>query len=133
MRGFSLLEVMIALIIAALATTALLRAAGISLSATTEAALYEQAIVRAKSHLDAATQGGALRAGDWQGDDGGGFHWQLRVTPAQVGAVRPFGLVGPRAQTALKVVLYRVVTAISWRQDGRTRMVTLQTEQMGGG
>ncbi|HEX2939977.1 MAG TPA: hypothetical protein VHO91_02950, partial [Rhodopila sp.] len=129
----SLLEVMIALIVAALATTALLRAAGVSLRATTDAALYQQAIVRAKAHLDAATHGGPLHPGDWQGDDGGGFHWQLRVTPAQVGAVRPFGTVGPRAQTALKVVLYQVVTAISWRQDGQTRMVTLQTERIGGG
>jgi general secretion pathway protein I len=131
-RGFTLLEVLIALIIAALATAALLQAAGTGLQATSRAALIDQAVVRARSHLDTATHGGKLQAGDWQGDDGGGFHWQVRVVAEQSGIVRPFGLGGPRAQPSVQVVLYRVIVAISWREDGTTHSATLQTEQVGG-
>lgn len=130
--GFTLLEVTIALLIAALATAALLQAAGAGLRATSAAARYEQAIVRAKSHLAAATHGAPLRAGDTQGDDGGGYHWHLTVVPLQTAMVRSGGAVGPRSRQSLGVVLYRVTTTISWQEDRTTRHVTLQTEQVGG-
>ena len=124
--GFTLLEVIIALLIAALAT------AGAGLRATSESARYDQAVVRAKSHLAAATHGGALRAGDTQGDDGGGFHWRLTVVPVQTVMVRQGGVTGPRSRQSLGVALYRVITTISWQEDRTTRRVTLQTEQVGG-
>jgi general secretion pathway protein I len=132
MAGFTLLEVTIALLIAALATAALLQAAGAGLRATSVASRYDQAIVRAKSHLAAATHGAPLRAGDTQGDDGGGFHWRLTVVPIQTAMVRPGGGIGPRTRASLGVVLYRVVATISWQDDRTTRQVTLQTEQVGG-
>ena len=130
--GFTLLEVIIALLIAGLATAALLQAAGSGLRATREAALYDQATVRAKSHLAAATSGTRLAAGEWEGDDGGGFRWQLRVSPISTATVRPVGIIGPRAAASIPVVLYGVAVSVSWLDGGRTRVVTLQTERVGG-
>ena len=83
MKGFTLLEVIIALIIAGMAATALFEAVGSGLRATQTASMYDQAIVRAKSRLAAATHGTKLAAGDWAGDDGGGFRWRLHVAPCR--------------------------------------------------
>lgn len=132
MKGFTLLEVIIALIIAGIAAGALFEAVGSSLHATQTAGMYDQAIVRAKSRLTAPTHGTKLAVGDWRGDDGGGFHWRLRVSRVASAAVHPNGLVGPRAGSSLPVVLYGVSVWISWNDGGTQRDVQLDTEQVGG-
>ena len=71
-RGFLLLEVLIAFIIAILALGVLFRATGDGLRASQQAQDYEEAVVRARSHLAMATRGGSLMPGTWNGDDGGG-------------------------------------------------------------
>jgi general secretion pathway protein I len=133
-RGFTLLEVIIALIIAGLAAAALYQAAGSGLQSTQQAALYQEAIVRAKSHLDAAANGTRLTAGTWEGDDGGGFRWRLRIAPAMTASVQRAATIaaGPNGRASAVVVLYHIATTISWRQGGTGRQLTLQTEQVGG-
>jgi general secretion pathway protein I len=130
--GFTLLEVMIALIIAGLAAAALLAAAGSGLRATQTAAMYDQAIVRAKSRLAAATHGTRLAPGDWRGDDGGGFRWRLRVAPVTTASLRPAGPLGSRAAASVPVVLYGISVWIVWADNGTQRQVHLDTEQVGG-
>jgi general secretion pathway protein I len=132
MKGFTLLEVIIALIVAGAAAAALFQAVGTGLNATRTAAMYDQAIVRATSRLTAATRGTKLAAGDWQGDDGGGFHWRLRVAPVSSATVRPIGFVGPRAAASFPVVLYGVSVQVGWNDGGIERQVRLETEQVGG-
>jgi general secretion pathway protein I len=132
MKGFTLLEVIIALIIAGMAAVALFAAVGSGLHATQTASMYDQAIVRAKSRLAVATHGTKLAAGDWRGDDGGGFHWRLRVAPVASASVRPIGLVGPRAAASIPVVLYGISVWIGWSDGGTERDVRLDTEQVGG-
>src|SRR3954447_18601460 len=88
-RGFTLLEVIVALIIAGLAAVALMQAVGSGLRTTRAASMVDQAIVRAKSHLAAATYGARLVPGDTRSDDGGGFRWRLRIVPVESAAVRP--------------------------------------------
>lgn len=132
MKGFTLLEVIIALIIAGLAAGALFEAVGTGLHATQTASMYDQAIVRAKSHLVAATHGTKLAPGDSRGDDGGGFHWRLRVVPVASASIRPVGLVGPRAATSIPIVLYGVTVWIGWSDGQATRDVRLETEQVAG-
>lgn len=80
-RGFTLLEVLIAFAIAALALSVLFRATGSGLGSARAASRYEEAVVRARSHLAAITHDAALAAGDASGDDGGGFQWRLSVRP----------------------------------------------------
>ena len=132
MKGFTLLEVIVALIIAGIAAVVLFQAAGTGLRATQTASMYDQAIVRAKSRLAAATHGTKLAAGDRRGDDGGGFRWRLHVAPVASAALRPVGLVGPRAAKSIPVVLYAVTVWIAWSDGGTPRDVRLETEQVGG-
>jgi prepilin-type N-terminal cleavage/methylation domain-containing protein len=131
MRGFTLLEVIIALIITGMASVVLFEAAGSGLRATQTASMYDQAIVRAKSRLAAATHGTKLATGDWRGDDGGGFRWRLRVAPIASASARPVGVAGPRASTSIPVVLYSVSVWIDWNDGGGKRDVRLDTEQVG--
>lgn len=108
----TLLEVIIALIIAAMAAVGLFEAVGTGLHATQTASMYDQAIVRARSRLAAATHGTKLAAGDWRGDDGGGFRWRLHVAPLAAATIRPIGLIGPRAAQSIPVVLYGVSVSV---------------------
>jgi general secretion pathway protein I len=132
MKGFTLLEVIIALMIAGMAAVVLFEAAGSGLRETQTASMYDQAIVRAKSHLASATRGTKLAAGDWRGDDGGGFRWRLHVAPVATAALRPSGLIGPRAAASIPVMLYAVSVWIGWDNSGTERNVRLDTEQVGG-
>ena len=132
MRGFTLLEVVTALIIAGMAAVALFGVVGSGLEETRRSAMYDQAIVRAKSRLAAAIHGTRLAPVDQRGDDGGGFRWRLRVVPLASALLRPVGLVGPRAQTSFPVVLYEVMVWIGWGDGGTERQVRLDTEQVGG-
>src|SRR5277367_5835430 len=86
-RGFSLLEVLIAFTIAALALGMLFKAAGGGLSSVHIAGRYEEAVSRAKSHLAAIGRDAVVTTGDLQGDDGGGYHWHVKIDP--VGASKP--------------------------------------------
>jgi general secretion pathway protein I len=128
--GFTLLEATVALIIAALAIAALFQGAGIGVKAAASSARYEQALVRAKSHLETTAYSGRLTAGTFQGDDGGGYHWLVRVAPIQTATIRPSGLAGSRAASQ-PLVLYSVSAAITWNDGGRRRQVVLATEQIG--
>jgi general secretion pathway protein I len=130
--GFTLLEVIIALIIAGMAAAALMAAVGIGLRATRTATMVDQALVRAKSRLTAATHGEKLLPRDTRGDDGGGFRWRLHVAPVASATVRPVGVVGPRGAASVPVVLYGVTVWIAWNDGGTPRDVELYTEQVGG-
>ncbi|MBV9735695.1 MAG: prepilin-type N-terminal cleavage/methylation domain-containing protein [Acidisphaera sp.] len=118
-RGFTLLEVIIALVIAALALGALLQSAVSGLAGVQAATSYEEAIARARSRL-AALDGSPLATGDRQGDDGGGYHWHERILQV---AQAPAG-----AGTAMPA-LYAVSVAISWQSRGGSRSVQLDTER----
>jgi general secretion pathway protein I len=132
MKGFTLLEVIVALIIAGMAAMILFKATGSGLHATQTAAMYDQAIVRAKSRLAAATWGTKLTPGDWRGDDGGGFRWRLRVAPLAAASIRPTRLAGSEAAPSFPVVLYTVSVWVGWNDGGTMRDVRLDTEQVGG-
>src|ERR1700680_3114359 len=125
-RGFTLLEVLVAFIIAALALGALFRGTLDGLRATQVASRYEQAVTRAQSHLAALTVAGSLVPGDRQGDDGGGFHWRVRITPLIAARIAASPPPGSRNAPGL----YAVSVAVSW-MDGSTRTVELDSERIG--
>jgi general secretion pathway protein I len=132
-RGFTLLEVMIAVVIAALALGVLFGSGLSALRAAHAASRYEQAIARARSHLALAVHAAPLVAGDWQGDDGGGFVWHLRVTPLASTAVRPVNAVTLRGASSYPLTLCTLSARIGWREGGRQREVRLETEQIAQG
>lgn len=124
-RGFTLLEVMVAFIIAALALAALTQGAAGGLQSARVAAHTQEALSRAKSRL--AVLDVALRPGEQQGDDGGGFAWRMLVMPVATAAAAREG-DPPRIGRA---VLYRATATISWTMDGGSRSVALTTTRLG--
>jgi general secretion pathway protein I len=124
-RGFTLLEVLIAFVIAALALGVMFQAAVGALRASHTAAQYDEAVARARSHLAMATNGGALMPGDWNGDDGGGYHWHLHVVPIASTTAHP------AAGSPVPLVLYSVSVTVSWPDGDQSREVRLVSEQIG--
>jgi general secretion pathway protein I len=124
-RGFTLLEVVVALAIASLALVGLFRAGSGGLFAADTAARVDEAVERAQSHLAAFGRTGAVAPGELAGDDGGGFSWRVRVQPIAVAPVMAQG------QPAAARALYSVQVSISWRGAGRTRSVVLETRRLG--
>lgn len=123
--GFTLLEVIVALAIAALAVVVTFRAGGDGLFAVASAGRAEEAVQRAQSHLAAVGQDVALLQGATEGDDGGGYRWRLRIEPAAQRRV-PATAGSPPAVTTL----YNVEVAITWRGRGRSHSVVLKTERV---
>ena len=124
--GFTLLEVVVALVIASLALIGLFQAGSGGLFAVDTAARAEEALQRAQSHLAAVGRDAALVEGDSSGDDGGGYRWRLRVQPV---AQRPG--VATDGVTPQTTSLFDVEVAISWQAHGHQRAVVLRTLRLG--
>jgi general secretion pathway protein I len=131
-RGFTLLEVLVAFVIAALALGVLYRGALDGLLATRVSGRVEEAAARAQSHLAAIGHGSAIVPQDAQGDDGGGYRWRMRI--------RQIGLVpvarGDDATVARgpHAALYAVSVWIIWGEDGGEdggRAVRLDSARVG--
>jgi len=120
--GFTLLEVIVALAIAGLALIALFQAAGGGLFAVDQAGRVEEAIERAQSHLDAFGRVGAIVSGDLEGDDGGGYRWQLSATPLAVQTTVIVGRTVARTLFDIKVTIW-------WQAGGHVRSVVLDTRR----
>lgn len=130
-HGFTLLEVLVAFTIAALALAVLFHAGLSGVQAAQSASHYEQAVARARSHLTLAVHASPLVTGDWQGDDGDGFVWHLRVAPIASTSVRPVFAVTPRRSATFPLTLYSVTVRVGWRDGGGAPEVRLDTEQIG--
>jgi general secretion pathway protein I len=127
-RGFTLLEVLIALIISGIALATVFRAASENIHATGAAARYQEAVSRARSHLDGTSAN--LVFGEQEGDDGGGFHWRSVVravgtTGKQDSAGRPVA-----ATDSLVITLCAVSVWITWREGTHARTVRLDSERL---
>ena len=121
--GFTLLEVLVAFIIAALALGVLFQGGIGGLTTANAAARYDEALSRAQSHLALAGVGPDFQAQDRQGDEGGGYHWHLRIQLlAQAAAADP---------TKPVPALYGITVAMAWPDGQHARSLTLQTERVG--
>jgi general secretion pathway protein I len=124
--GFTLLEVVVALAIAAVALVGLFQAGSGGLFAVDIAARTQEAVQRAQSHLAAVGRNTALIGGELTDDDGDGYHWRLRVRP-----VATHQASAPDANSAGPATLYDVEVAISWAGRNGDRSVVLKTLRLG--
>ena len=122
--GFTLLEVLVAFAIAALALGVLFEGAVGGIRSTRVADRTVEALSRAQSHLAAVGQGIPLGPGTQGGDDGGGYRWSVRIRTARSASTG-----------TMRVVLYAVQVTESWDNgsggDGSGRSVVLRTERLG--
>jgi general secretion pathway protein I len=122
--GFTLIEVIVALAIAAIGLGALVAAAGQGLRNVTAANLYMEATRRAQSHLDMIGLTKPPVEGEQSGDDGGGFIWRVKVAPVVSQAP-------PKGSNKDPLTLYDVTVTISWKNDGQVKSVWVQSEKLG--
>lgn len=112
--GFSLLELLVAFAIMALALGMLYRASGSSARAVGDAERYQRAVVLAESLLalrDAVPADGWREAGE-----SAGYVWQIRSAPYAT------AITGPSVPA-----LHEIEIAIAWREAGRPRNLALTT------
>ena len=129
-RGFTLLEVLLAFVIAAPAMTILAWASMDGLLTLQAAGRTEEALARARSRLAVALHGAPLQAGTLEGDDGGGFRWRVQVRPAEAPTERPLGSRGQRRLMRVQTMLYAVAVQVQWSEAGKERAVQLETLQV---
>jgi general secretion pathway protein I len=128
--GFTLLEVLIAFVIAALAMGALYGGTVAGLDATSIAAKYDEATSLARSHLAQIGRGEAIAQQQTSGADGEDFTWHLRIREA---GTRQLQLSDQDRANDVKpslAVLYDIVVTESWKVGGRERQVTLATRRV---
>ena len=127
-RGFTLLEVMVALAIALPALLVLYREGAAALELTGSALSMQNGLSRAQSHLAALAAAGAT-PGDREGDDGGGYRWRTRVVPLAT-AEPPRGQQ-IRGAYGQGTSLFAGSVRISWKGARGEQSVTLETRLLG--
>jgi prepilin-type N-terminal cleavage/methylation domain-containing protein len=115
-RGFSLVEVLCAMAIAALSLTALFRGLGGAQSAVRRLDTQLGAEIVAQSILEDERQAAATEAGTRSGSSGP-YRWKLIVEPANI------ALPDKLPQEAK---LYRLTAEIAWGARGRLVLDTLK-------
>ena len=120
--GFTLLEVLVAFVIAALALGVLFQGAIEGLASVHLADRTTEALTRARSHMAAVGHGIPLAAQSQEGEDGSGFHWSLTVRPlASATLLQPGGdPLHPAHET-----LFEVRVTESWDAPQGRRGTTL--------
>ncbi len=121
--GFSLIEVIAAIMLLAIAFAALMKVAGASINLTHNAAEHSEAAMRARSLLDSAFVGETVQSGSSSGRFDRTFRWQLDVTP-WMGA-------GPTAPDA-SLHLYQLDLDVLWGASAHPRSAHFRTLRLGG-
>jgi len=130
--GFTLLEVLIAFIIAALALGLMFDAAIGGLRASETASRYQEGLSLARSHLASIVAGG-LAGRELSGDDGRGFHFTVQIKPAATATLARGPNDDPSQATPPQITLYSVTVTESWQGDGGERQIRLDSARLGDG
>ena len=121
-RGFTLLEVMVALVILVLALSGLYESLGLGVRMATRVDRQQRAVDAAETLLAELGRSRPLRAGITQGDFDRGGRWHLAVQPLPVET-------DPR--TTLAVQGFSVAVTIDWPEERHAADVTVHTILLG--
>ncbi len=127
--GFTLIEVLVAFVIAALAMGALFGGTVAGLDATEVAAKYDEAVSLANSHLAAIGHGTAIAPQETSGADGEGFTWHLRIREAGSRQLQLSDQDRANDVKPSRAVLYDVVVTESWKVGHRERQFSIATRR----
>ncbi|HJT44098.1 MAG TPA: prepilin-type N-terminal cleavage/methylation domain-containing protein [Rhizomicrobium sp.] len=127
--GFTLIEVLVALAIAALGLAALFAATGSGLESGVAAHRTLQATGLAQSQLAQVGKALALKKGDYSGESNG-LRWRVHMD-APVFHVGP-GHAGPgHAGSGVALGLYPVTVTVGWRAGAQQKTFSLYSERLG--
>ncbi|TAM63561.1 MAG: prepilin-type N-terminal cleavage/methylation domain-containing protein [Rhodanobacter sp.] len=121
--GFSLLEVIAAMLLLAIVFTALMQVAGGAIRLTQNAAAHSEAAMWARSLLDSAYVGEPIRPGSSAGQFNAKYRWRLNVTPWNLAGIAPPGA---------SLQLYRLDLDVRWGPPGHPRSAHFRTLRLGG-
>lgn len=123
--GFTLLEVLVAFVIAALALAVLYSGGIEGLVATRTATRRDEAVARATARLEAMCHGARLTPGLQSGDDGSGYSWRTQVQVADSALLARGG--ADDSHPKLRLTLFSVGVMIAWPGGLRPHAVSLAT------
>lgn len=126
-QGFTILEVMVALVILLIALQVLFGGIASSLRTARNTADWARAISRAESHLAAITDP-ALVQGEHQGDDGDGYRWRTRVAFLGAAPAPSPTRGGPWARGT---GLFAVSVTIFWQEGDAEQSFALNSARLG--
>lgn len=121
--GYTLIEVLVAFMILALALTVLLRIFSSGLRNVSVSSEYAHAVLVAESQLASTGITSVLQPGETRGDDGGDFTWTRVVT-----TYTPFP---DDYQNVARVPAYHVTVTVEWPHAGSMRQVKLSSIRLG--
>ena len=125
--GFTLIEVLVALVIGGLAVAAIAGVVGNGLLASRVSDQSVIALTLAESKLAAAGADEPLRPGNHEGNFAKYFVWRLSIAPYDDPGRRDTG--GLDAPSALR--LYRVAVTVAWSDSAKRRQLSLSTLRLG--
>lgn len=129
-RGFTLLEVLIAAVIATVMFGVLLQTTVSGIRTVRGARSYEFAMALAQSHLAMLGRNMATVAPESQGRDGP-FDWRVNVRPEAVTSPGPGIVNWFLHRDEARTTLYAVSISVSWEAEGQRRSVLLDTQRLG--
>jgi len=126
-RGFTLLEVMIAVSIAAIGIVSLLELFGGSMRLARAASDQTRAIVIASALMDDVLWKPELPEGDNAGETGD-YHWLMSVKPVdpELGSTED----KPLEDISEDYELYEITIQVSWGQSDTPKQITLRSRRL---
>lgn len=122
--GFTLIEVIVALIIAVMGLIAMFKAISGGMMSVEIATQHTTAIRYAQSHLEELGVTRPLRSGEQRGTEKDGYTWSLRITPLASHS-------RSEKRDSLPLTLFAVEAVVSWKTDKRERSVRLESYRLG--
>jgi len=121
-RGYTLVEVLVAFMIMALALTVLLRIFSNGVRSVAVSSDYAKAVLIGESRLATAGIDELLAPGETSGVDGKEFHWTRRVVDYQPAVNYSTYVKGTRA--------YHVTVTVTWPNGDKQRSIDLSTVKL---
>ena len=121
-RGYTLIEVLVAMTILAMSLTVLFRIFSTGLQNVDVSADYARAVIVAESQLVAAGLDAELRQGQTEGSIDERFYW-LRT-------VENYALSERSGKQEMPLSAFLVTVAVEWEHRGRTRRVSLNSVRL---
>jgi general secretion pathway protein I len=121
--GFTLIEILVAFVIAVLALSTLYRMASTGLGAESAAAHYSHALLVAESALEAVGSETPLTPGTSTPPIGDAYEEELVIKPRPDLLPREYAVLGPYP--------YAISVRVTWHEGRRARSIFLSTVRLG--